>query len=223
MGPRLVPDGRAGVPRARARLPVAGMYQGAGRRALSAVMPPTELCVIHPGALSAACWARLASHLPSGHAGEGARARDDQRFWADDPDLTVDALAERLRGAARPARRARARRLGRRRRRRRRAGRAAGRPGAARRRARRARARARSPPSPTRRGCCARSRCTSARAAAARSTVDPARLSEGLEPALAHILDVAVAAGVAARGHVDRHRRSAATRSTPRASCATTG
>ena len=41
------------------------MYQARGD-ALYGVMPSTELCVIHPGALSASCWARLASHLPAG-------------------------------------------------------------------------------------------------------------------------------------------------------------
>jgi thioesterase domain-containing protein len=61
-------------------------------------MPATELCVIHPGALSAACWARLASHLPAGTPVKVLELETINRFWANDPTLTVDALAERLRG-----------------------------------------------------------------------------------------------------------------------------
>jgi hypothetical protein len=56
-------------------------------------MPSTELCVIHPGALSAACWARLASHLPAGTPVKVLELETVNRFWAADPDLTVDALA----------------------------------------------------------------------------------------------------------------------------------
>src|ERR1700712_1379007 len=62
------------------------------------VMPSTELCVIHPGALSAACWARLASHLPSGTPVKVLELETINRFWADDATLTVEALADRLRG-----------------------------------------------------------------------------------------------------------------------------
>ena len=61
-------------------------------------MPATELCVIHPGALSASCWARLASHLPAGTPVKVLELETVNRFWASDPSLTIDALAERLRG-----------------------------------------------------------------------------------------------------------------------------
>jgi thioesterase domain-containing protein len=61
-------------------------------------MPATELCVIHPGALSASCWARLASHLPAGTPVKVLELETVNRFWAADPTLTVAALAERLRG-----------------------------------------------------------------------------------------------------------------------------
>jgi thioesterase domain-containing protein len=61
-------------------------------------MPATELCVIHPGALSASCWARLASHLPAGTPVKVLELETVNRFWAADPSLTVAALAERLRG-----------------------------------------------------------------------------------------------------------------------------
>ena len=67
-------------------------------------MPSTELCVIHPGALSAACWARLASHLPAGTPVKVLELETINRFWSADPDLTVDALAERLRARLGPAR-----------------------------------------------------------------------------------------------------------------------
>ncbi|WP_028062180.1 hypothetical protein [Solirubrobacter soli] len=61
-------------------------------------MPATELCVIHPGALSASCWARLASHLPAGTPVKVLELETVNRFWAADPTLTVSSLAERLRG-----------------------------------------------------------------------------------------------------------------------------
>jgi thioesterase domain-containing protein len=67
-------------------------------------MPSTELCVIHPGGLSAACWARLASHLPAGTPVKMLELETINRFWAADPDLTVDALAERLRARLGPGR-----------------------------------------------------------------------------------------------------------------------
>ena len=67
-------------------------------------MPATELCVIHPGALSAACWARLASHLPAGHAGEGARARDDQPLLGARPGPDGRRARRPAARAARPAR-----------------------------------------------------------------------------------------------------------------------
>jgi thioesterase domain-containing protein len=62
------------------------------------VMASPELCVIHPGALSAACWARVASLLP---AGTPVRVLElettTSRYWAADPTLTVEELADRLR------------------------------------------------------------------------------------------------------------------------------
>jgi thioesterase domain-containing protein len=61
-------------------------------------MPATELCVIHPGALSASCWARLASHLPAGTPVKVLELETINRFWANDPTLTIEALADRLRG-----------------------------------------------------------------------------------------------------------------------------
>ena len=60
-------------------------------------MPPTEVCVIHPGALSASSWARLASHLPAGTPVKVLELETISGFWAADPELTVEALAERLR------------------------------------------------------------------------------------------------------------------------------
>ena len=172
-------------------------------------MPATELCVIHPGALSASCWARLASHLPGGTPVKVLELETINRFWASDPSLTVDALAERLRGRlgatraprvlvgwgvggvvadalAAPARRvvlldAPA-------------------PGALN-------------AEPTRRSACARSRCTSARARAC--TVRPEELT------LDGIREAATAVG-ALRADTARRRSSAASRSTPPASCATT-
>ena len=116
--------------------------------------------------------ARLA---PAGrHAGEGARARDRSTATGPaDPSLTVDALAERLRGAPRArARAARAGRLGRRRRRRRRARRALA-AGAPRRRCSTRPRPARSTPSPTRRSCL-RSFAMYTGARRGRSTVDAA-------------------------------------------------
>ena len=95
MGPRLVPDGRAGVPRDSCA--IQARYQAPERRSVGC-MPATELCVIHPGALSASCWARLASHLPAGTPVKVLELETINRFWADDPTLTVDALADRLRG-----------------------------------------------------------------------------------------------------------------------------
>ncbi|HWK27224.1 MAG TPA: hypothetical protein VNS09_11710 [Solirubrobacter sp.] len=61
-------------------------------------MPATELCLIHPGGLSASCWARMASHLPAGTPVKVLELEAVNRFWADDPELTVAALADRLRG-----------------------------------------------------------------------------------------------------------------------------
>ena len=67
-------------------------------------MPPTELYVIHPGGLSPSCWSRLASHLP---AGTPVRVEDMETinaYWSDDPKLTVDEIADRLHSALRPDR-----------------------------------------------------------------------------------------------------------------------
>ena len=52
-------------------------------------MPATELCVIHPGALSASCWARLASHLPAGTPVKVLELETINRFWASDPELKL--------------------------------------------------------------------------------------------------------------------------------------
>ncbi len=60
-------------------------------------MPPIEVCVIHPGALSASSWARLASHLPAGTPVKVLELETISGFWAGEPELTVDALAERPR------------------------------------------------------------------------------------------------------------------------------
>ena len=154
-------------------------------------MPATELCVIHPGALSASSWARLASHLPAGTPVKVLELETINRYWAADPELTVEALADRLRAAARDPARARARGLGRRRRRRRRARRAPSRrvvvldglaPGALHAEPREAEL--------------LRSFAMYAGARRGRPLdVDPARLRDGLEPALAHILEAASAAG----------------------------
>jgi thioesterase domain-containing protein len=156
-------------------------------------MPSTELCVIHPGALSAACWARLASHLPAGTPVQVLELETINRFWAADPDLAVDELAERLRtrlGSARSrvlvgwgvggvvADALAAHSAG---------------------RARRVvvldgLAPGVSEPDEAR---CLRSFAMYAGARRGRTlAVDPARLGEGLEPGLAHVLDVATAAGV---------------------------
>jgi thioesterase domain-containing protein len=159
------------------------------------VMPSTELCVIHPGGLSAACWARLASHLPAGTPVKVLELETVNRFWAADPDLTVDALAERLRSRLGPAR---ARVL---------VGWGVG--GVV------ADALAARMAGPARRvvvldglapgalvsepGEARRLRSFAMYAGARRGrtvAVDPARLSEGLERGLTHILEVAVAAGV---------------------------
>src|SRR3954467_7239384 len=61
-------------------------------------MPATELCVIHPGALSASCWARVASHLPAGTPVKVLELETVNRYWAAEESLTVAALAERLHG-----------------------------------------------------------------------------------------------------------------------------
>src|SRR4051812_30281710 len=73
------------------------MYQGA-HGALCGAMPSTELCVIHPGGLSSACWARLASHLPAGTPVKVLELETTNRYWAAAPDLTIDELAHRLGG-----------------------------------------------------------------------------------------------------------------------------
>ena len=60
-------------------------------------MPPPEVCVIHPGALSASSWARLASHLPAGTPVKVLELETISGFWAADTELTVAELADRLR------------------------------------------------------------------------------------------------------------------------------
>jgi thioesterase domain-containing protein len=59
-------------------------------------MPPPEVCVIHPGALSASSWARLASHLPAGTPVKVLELETISGFWAADTELTVAELADRL-------------------------------------------------------------------------------------------------------------------------------
>lgn len=56
-----------------------------------------ELCIVHPGALSAACWTRLASHLPAGTPVSVLELDAINAYWADEPTLTVEAIALRLR------------------------------------------------------------------------------------------------------------------------------
>src|SRR3954453_15493277 len=57
----------------------------------------TELCVIHPGSLSALCWKRLAKHLPAGTSLRVLELEAINAYWEQAPGLTVDALADRLR------------------------------------------------------------------------------------------------------------------------------
>jgi pimeloyl-ACP methyl ester carboxylesterase len=56
----------------------------------------TELCVIHPGSLSQLCWKRLAKHLPAGVSLRVLELEAINAYWEQDTDLTVDALADRL-------------------------------------------------------------------------------------------------------------------------------
>jgi thioesterase domain-containing protein len=79
------------------------VYQGA-RSALFVYVPPTELYVIHPGGLSVAVWSRLASHMPAGTAVRVQELETVTPYWADDPKLTVDMIADRLRSSVRPDR-----------------------------------------------------------------------------------------------------------------------
>jgi thioesterase domain-containing protein len=69
---------------------------------------PVELCVVHPGALAASSWSRLVSHLPPGTPVTMLELEAINPYWADEPALTLDALTERLRDALergpRPAR-----------------------------------------------------------------------------------------------------------------------
>ncbi len=60
-------------------------------------MTSTELCVIHPGSLSASCWSRVASHLPAGTRVRVLELEAINPYWSGDTSLTVDALADRLR------------------------------------------------------------------------------------------------------------------------------
>jgi thioesterase domain-containing protein len=57
----------------------------------------TELCVIHPGSLSALCWKRLAKHLPADVSLRVLELEAVNAYWEQDTALTVDTLAERLR------------------------------------------------------------------------------------------------------------------------------
>jgi len=52
--------------------------------------------VIHPGSLSALCWKRLAKHLPAGVALRVLELEAINAYWEQDTELTVDALADRL-------------------------------------------------------------------------------------------------------------------------------
>ena len=67
-------------------------------------MSATELYVIHPGGLSASCWSRLAAHLPAGTPIRIQELETVNAYWADDPKLTVDAIADRFHSALRPDR-----------------------------------------------------------------------------------------------------------------------
>ena len=68
-------------------------------------MPAIELYVIHPGGVSASCWSRLASHLPPGTPVSVQELDTINPYWSDDPELTVNALADRLNSVLRPAER----------------------------------------------------------------------------------------------------------------------
>ena len=125
-----------------------------------------------------------------GHAGQGARARDDQPLLGGRHRADGRRARRPPAAAARDPARARARGLGRRRRRRRRARR----PVAARRRARRARP-GRDAASRARPSCCAPFAMYAGARRGRPLEIDPAHLRAGLEPALAHILEVAGASG----------------------------
>jgi len=58
----------------------------------------TELCVIHPGALSPLCWPRLVRHLPAGTRLRVLELEAINCYWEQDfAATTVDGLADRLR------------------------------------------------------------------------------------------------------------------------------
>jgi len=57
----------------------------------------TELCVIHPGSLSALCWKRLAKHLPAGVTLRVLELEAINAYWEQETSLTVDVVADRLR------------------------------------------------------------------------------------------------------------------------------
>jgi thioesterase domain-containing protein len=63
-----------------------------------------ELYVIHAGGLSASCWSRLATHLPPGTPIRIQELETVNAYWADDPKLTIDAIADRFNAALRPDR-----------------------------------------------------------------------------------------------------------------------
>jgi thioesterase domain-containing protein len=60
-------------------------------------MTSTELCVVHPGSLSASCWRRLAAHLPARTPVRVLELEAINAYWSCESSLTVDVLADRLR------------------------------------------------------------------------------------------------------------------------------
>jgi thioesterase domain-containing protein len=60
-------------------------------------MTSTELCVVHPGSLSASSWSRVAAHMPAGTPVRVLELEAINPYWSADSGLTVDALADRLR------------------------------------------------------------------------------------------------------------------------------
>lgn len=60
-------------------------------------MPFPEVCFIHPGALSASSWSRIAAHLPAGVPVRVLELEAINPYWAAEETLTVTALADRLR------------------------------------------------------------------------------------------------------------------------------
>jgi thioesterase domain-containing protein len=60
-----------------------------------------ELYVIHAGGLSASCWSRLAAHLPAGTPIRIQELETVNAYWAGDPKLTIDDIADRFHAALR--------------------------------------------------------------------------------------------------------------------------